>query len=569
MVLAACEGAATDDKAPETLSSGTDATTATESLPTESETETEELNLDHEMLDYFELTWFESQGLSGEVSRYEGVIPSYDGSFDMDHDLVVIKTQDLDNLNVVTDTYTVYDVAKDEKIFESSISNLLYEHDEKYVDMKVRIFYPVICVETHNYVETSRGEYVYESEYTYYLVTDTDTPLCVTRSAEFETVECGNGLVMLTLGGNVFFVDRHNEIVRTVDAIVANGYAIPENTIFGEYQGYIYALDTTQGNEIRVYNREGVCSAIYTRNGPGSLNAHILNNGNVLIQDIAITDSPYGEYDFVIGGDYCTVTTYIMSLTDGELVEVDVDFVVDRMGTAYEQTFGYSEMPFRLKVGRENQAFIYRFAGGKLAYEPEYVCMTSDAVIEYTVKNETVGVNLEYAYMVSETLYAAPVKTMGSSQYYLFDLDGNKIAPYSGTNTEKYFITNEAIYTTTLKLVYDFAAEGYTFEEIDWTCDAIFLSKMNFETGYIEHYVFDAEKREPVLLTDDKHVSIDYFVGLYWTYDAETGIITLNNTVTGEVLVEATAFDNSVVYTQSTVIVSPIFEDENIIYIIK
>jgi len=566
VVLSACEQTDSDKK-PDPVDTTAQQTTQGTEQTQGTETETQEAALDHEFYDYFELAVGGDGGITGEVVQYEGQIQSTD----MAHDLVVIKTQDLDSHNMLTETYAVYNVLTGKKLLETSVSNMLYEHYGKNETLDVAIDYPVICVSRVKYVENDRGVVDAQYEYTYYLTSNPTEPLHTTTDTSYERVECGNGLVMLTLGDEVFWIDRNMHIVRTVDAIITNGYRIDDGMYNGEYQGYLYVWDDEDPRELQIFNRQGICSGRYVMEHDGELNIQVLNNGNVLIQDIEVRESPIGAYDFMMYGEYCTVTSYIMNFVDGTLTEIELDFIVNEIGTAYEEICNTDSFPFRLAAGRENQAIIYRFAGGRLAHTPEYVCMTSELEIEYAVKNDTLGVDISSAFPISDRLYVAPVATAGVWQYHIFDLDGNDLAVYSGDNTERFIVTYSTIYDLKMNPVYDIIGNGFTYSYSGYLTGTIFLNKVNYLTGATEYYVFDAATKKPVLLSDgveSEFIEFPNFYGLYATLDPETGLFNLIGMESGEVIAVMTP-TTEIEYTGNALILIPHFEDEHIVYIIK
>lgn len=575
-VLGSCSAPSGTKDTTDTTGSKTESVSGTQECDTEQaqESETEEPVLEHEFYDYFKLMGFEERDPLKEVVNYKGSIPEYEGSVDVEYNLVVIKTQELDQFNVVTDTYTLYDIISGKKLIERNVSNLLYEQDNKAASLKLAIDYPLICENRTFYVEDSYGKYVKKTENKYYLVSAPDTLLHTTTEADYGKEECGNGLVKLTLGDKVFFIDRNMEIVRTVDAVIANGYSIDADQYNGEYQGYLYVWDDYNAQELRVFNRSGVCSGKYVIDHNGELNIHVLNNGNVLIQDIEKRVSPFGSYDYKIGGEYCNVTSYIMNHIDGSLTEIKLDFIVYRIGTAYEQLCEWSSFPFDLAVGRENQAMIARFAGGALSTTYEYVCINCDLEVEYTIKNDTVGVEMKYAYPLDDRRYVAPVSAGGVTQYCVFDLDGNLLsvlvdAEYYETYIGNYVVTQSAIYDHKMNLVYDFSADG--FELADYTDGKkIYLTKYNEETEVNDHYIYNTQKGVAELwkvASENEYIYVSD-LGAYFLINTETAVYEIRTLDSDEVLLSG-MWPQYIQYTNDAIIYIALFEDEQGICIIK
>ena len=86
----------------------------------------EEQEVKHELHDYLVLKE-ENEGYTfSEVSQYEGEVVDYD----YEHNLLAIKTQDLDEKNQVTDTVAIYDILTGES-FRSIRLPILLTHCQR------------------------------------------------------------------------------------------------------------------------------------------------------------------------------------------------------------------------------------------------------------------------------------------------------------------------------------------------------------------------------------------------------------------------------------------------------
>jgi hypothetical protein len=230
----------------------------------------------------------------------------------------------------------------------------------------------------------------------------------------------------------------------------------------------------------------------------------VLDSGNVLIQDIELVDA-YTPCDIIVDGDRYTVKSYVMKYLDGEMEEIELDFLVDDLATAYG---GASDsFPFELASGHENQAYIYRFANGNVSPFAEYAVMSNDLEIEYVVKNGMHGIMYDSAYAVDSHHYVAYAPLANSEQAYLFDLDGNAI-PIASTHyfevTPKYIVTATGIFDHKLNKLFDFESEGFDwgYFGVDTAYDKVYIAKYNAVTGAIEEYLFDRETNQAVMVAD-------------------------------------------------------------------
>lgn len=582
VIFVACDSQSTPEESAtvgstaEATENSTDSSDEPTDQTQEAETETEQETFYHEMYDYFAVDNEINEISFADISKIDGSFYKYlyygATEIDVEHNLLVVKTRDLDNYNNVIDTLTVYDVVSGEKLVEESVSNLLYEiNGEKITTLDVSLDYPIIRVMKTSYGEDSNVP-VYD--YSYYFAKPNSEVIATTNKRTYDRVNCGYGLYAFTLGDEVVWVDKDMEIVRTLPAIAASGYDMEEYDFMGEYRGYVYAWNS---DELQIFNRSGVCSATYKIAHDGTLNIHILNDGNVLIQDIELLNDAYGLCDFTINGDRCNVTSYIMNFIDGSLTEIDLEFIVGDLCSAYSHQAceAYSSLQgsetctfaFDLVNGHQNQALIYRFFGGQIAHTAEYVCLDNSLKVEYTVKNSTPGIMWDTAYSINDRYYSAVVQAGGIHQPSIFDLDGNLIAAYRDAEAAgNFMVTNNAIYDQNMQLIYDFASDGYSL--LYAGNDKICLEKYNYTTGNYECFIWDAESESPKMICDgeDKRVShVGY--GYYIVYDSNNDCNTLYGSNDDAIL---TAMGDIDVYEcYGALVVGTQFNGEDVIYVIK
>ncbi len=558
LLLVACD----NKKEPEDT---TDTSESAESSEQSGETQQEEVK--HELHDYFDLSKEEVPAFT-KVTQLKGEIVDVD----YENNLIALKTQDLNVKNEVVDTITVYDYITEEVIRERSVSNLLGEtRREKRVDLQVKIDYPIIQVQEIRYSEDSDNP---NYSIDYYFAKKDGSLIRQTNKPNYEKTVYQNGLVAIDMGEDTLWIDRNMEIVRTAASVAANGYNI--ECFNCEYQGYLYAWDDSR---VQVFNLDGFCSGDYEIEHDGMLNVNVLDNGNVLIQDIEIVDS-YEPYEFKAYGSCAVMKSYVMNFVDGSLKEVELDYIVDSIGTRYAERYGdeYDQrggrFPFALAAGKENQAIIYRVANGKIAVDEEYVVMNNDLTIEYTVENTVAGREFYLAQAITKNLYAMPVLEGGTYQSYIFDLDGNMIAPIGDffDVTDKYIVTDYVVYDHNMKAVFDNSNGDFDDVYVDEALGRIYFSKHNFTTGAEEIYLFNDESKKPELWNDGtKFVFGGSYSGGYYATDPEENLAKFFN-AKDEVLL--TVHDNldaefEYDYAQNELIVNAEFDGNAVVFIIK
>ena len=532
----------------------------------------EEQEVKHELHDYLVLKE-ENEGYTfSEVSQYEGEVVDYD----YEHNLLAIKTQDLDEKNQVTDTVAIYDILTGEKLQEHSATYPLDALPKDRVEFDVEISYPIVRVSKTSQSEIEEDEYEEVYDVQYFFAKKDSSVIRSTDKDRYERYDYGNGLVAFDMGDDIVWIDRYMNELRSVKSIAANGYDI--DVFESEYQGYLYAWGD---DTIQIFNRLGACSGSYTMNRDGQLNVHVLDDGNVLVQELVYVDA--GEsYDYIMNAfegyiQRIKVNSYVMSYLDGKMTPYELNYVVDSLETAYAERYddnnGHGYMPFKLAEGRDNQALIYRFSGGKLSLYGEYVVMNNSLKIEYTVKNTTPGVDLAYAIPISYNMYEAPVAEGGGIQGYIFDLDGNKVTPLSTNNfyrTKHYIITDNAVYDLKMNMLYDIRNSEFAKGEwdVDISAERIYLTKHNFTTGGEECYLLNPDTKQTTLVCDGTEQQL-YYVGegFYVTIDVDTEKAVFYDT-NGEVKLAVLEWDGAEWF-EDVFVVTGEFEGKPVTYVVK
>ena len=563
MVFASCDTSATGD-----TSEPVSETTAVENAPA-----VEQEEVEHEIRDYFVIDNGIDSVSFAEISKLNGEILEIDD----ENNLISLVTKDLDNYNNVIETVKVYDILTGKCIREDSITYPLYASGEDFVELKVDIDYPIIRVSKISYYEDSYGLNP-SYDISYYFAKENSEIIRSSSNTNYSKTNFYNGLVAIEMGDEVVWINRNMEVVRTVDAVAANGYDI--NVFNAEYQDYLYAWDD---EAVQVFNKAGLCSAKYTIQHDGVLNVHVLNDGNVLIQDFEIVDE-FTPCDFTwITNNSGPITyssvqrivmkSYVMSCTDGSIKEVELDYIVESLETAYEGRLGNNYFPFALAGNGQNQAIIYRVANGSLSLWQEYVSLGNDLEIKYSVKNNCIGVDFTSAEVINSNLYAMDVYEAGVWHSYVFDLDGNKISPanyYSADVTDTYIVTENAIYDHKMNVVYDISASDFADNGcyVISSTNTIYMFKYNFNTGANEIFVFDHASKSPKLLVDGINTIFETFGdGYYVTYDVNECHYNFVSTE-GKTILKAYKIDDITVC-NGAIVVETEFEGNTLTYIIK
>ncbi len=471
-----------------------------------------------------------------ESTRYKGEVVGYSPA----NNLIAVLEEQLDKYNKVVKYVKVYDVTDedDSPLMSVSVSYPLNGLEDERKSVKVVFDYPIIEVLTQSYNEDGEPEY-----YAQYHPYNSSNTLLYSRPDSFELnnytlTKYGNSLYSLKTDkeGKITWFDGDMNTIRTIDGIAAN-YDV--TSFESECDGYLYNLES---DRVQVFNKQGICSAVYEKTTEGILKSFVLDSGDVLIQDYEEVDL-YTACDFELGGKRYKVNSLVLDEVKGTVTEKTLDYAVLELDTKYEQDFGHkTSIAPKLAKDKDNKAVIYRFGAGNLSVIQELAVIDNDLKIEYSLKNPTKGVDLTAMTIVSDSLYIAPVTEGGANQEYIFDLEGNKVAPYTiGSSYDtalrgNYIVSDNAVYDQSMNLVYDFTTDKYegSYAAFDATNGKIYLSKYNFEMGARETYVYDIATKAEKLLCDGLELTFgEAYDGIYVVTDKD-GYQTIYDTATGE-----------------------------------
>lgn len=541
----------------------------------------------HEMHSYFDLSDEVEADPLASIARVEGEIVQVN----YEHHLAVIKNKTIDALENETTKVQVYDLLTGEVIFEDSVTKPYgkYAPDEEAYYIDVEICYPVIKVVKTSYYDSDEGEgteYKYSKDISCYLAKK-DGGLVHSTNYEgayyyygeelpqdvFKCDEYYNGLVCFTIGDKYIWIDKDMNIIRTVETIVTNyDYIVNPNFFDCEYKGYLYSYND---KEMMVFNHSGIVSARYAVDEQKTtIQCFVLDNGNVLVQqftDVGI----YQSYDFMLNGARYVMKSMIVNCVTGDITDIELDCVVTAIESEYAQEARTPAL--KLANGRDNLATVYSIADGYVSAYASLCVLDNDCNIVYTVKNDTFGVDFSGAVSqhtvqyIGRGKYMAPMNTNGYTWNAVFTLDGTYISAinvYMGTAiTDKYILSNGAIFNYKMEPVYNYAAAGYEFYTV--INNDIYLTKFNFETGAEETFVVHPDSVKPELFTDG--VALDFRGGNEYVTiikDIEKDVYVVYNAAGEEILVsyEDVSIDRTL---ENVVLLRTQFEGKSIVYIVK
>ena len=531
---------------------------------------TEQDTKKHEIHNYFDLVSEQKDVLLSTVTRIDGEVISYD----REYNLAVICKKDLDLYNRVTETWNVYDLNSGKIIHTESVTNAYMAEASEKTELTVTIEYPVIRVERKYGIDTEETPATYEVSY--FMAKDgSGEAIHTTTEKEFAMHNYQNGLVCVEMGDKMFWIDKNLEIIRSVETIFAGGYDV--EVFSSEYKGYLYSWEKQNGeifndelnNELLIFNHEGMVSARYLADKDSFIKVFVLNNGNALVQEYKRV-TIYDKYDFVLNGTRYTVKSSIVDHVTGATETVEPGFIVSSLVTKYYQ--GKNDVEQLVLTGADNYAYLYNYANGYVAKHASLSVLDNSLKKLFTLENETYGVDFSTGvFAIRDDMYGTTVKTEDNYYSALFDLDGNLISYINGVRyaTDKYIITDTAIYDYNMKSVFNVQDSGMSYAHFE--DNVIYLSYNNYETGAVEYYAIRSDSKTPELFADGVKFTVNESVigeGYYTLYDVERDVYVIYNS-NGDALI--TSYENirSSVDMSDVRLFSTTFNGEKIVYVVK
>lgn len=326
-----------------------------------------------------------------------------------DNNVIVIKNSDVDFKNVVTDTYTVYNVSLGKQVLEITNQYKYGYYDEvdwnnlvvketvsqtvdpntlvvttetnvdKYPETAVAIFvnettdFCYVTVATAKFTEIEddvRAEnpdgcyYSVETKWEYYdvagqLIKSSNVPCEVTEShgAWYFGSTCA------------VFDEETDQLVCTTDSetqTVVGAYDV-EN----EKYGYIYGARTgalgSRVDYVDVFDKESGARKLryYFDTSAMSSNYFVLKNGNIVIQNIfELPEDSFADADINIGNSIaCSIETEILNVRTGSVEEIEFNYLIGSLFSKEElaEVYELEKNGVTLTDNVVNAVFAYEF----------------------------------------------------------------------------------------------------------------------------------------------------------------------------------------------------------------
>jgi len=359
MLFAACESSETEETTTvATTESETESVTETE---TETETETDEVyvKVDPELDNFIKFDYEEHWNHLSSAERMDDVVAEQG-------DLIVLRDATVDHMNVVTETFGVYNVKLGKVVFTTShtYNNLNYsvfdwndleyptDHDAILPESVVRVNLlnldgSVYCIEvgyakltpvSEEVLEENPDAYAYEVEarYEYYDVEGTLLGQVngIANNATVNYWTTNLEAVGLSIGNKSVILDRESgKLIREITAEneqVLGGFDY-ENEKYGYFlYGYESSALGSYTSYVEVYTKAtGEINRYYYDGYVSHESLGVLRNGDVVIQVARYLPEEKGVgYDYIDDSTRYALDTFVVDVSREEMRKIELDYVI-------------------------------------------------------------------------------------------------------------------------------------------------------------------------------------------------------------------------------------------------
>ena len=449
---------------------------------------------------------------------------------DKNGSVLLFKDSEIDNFNMVKDTYTVYDAETNAVLFtlEDSYENLA---ELRYIrDVEVFLA-PGIVIKASNIPSekltpeelfelelngvNNPGEYRYTSNVEFYTLAGEKISSfsCDNQRWNIAMIEdlidfsSGEGVINIYIGGQIFVFDSLT--YKMLDVYDATTEVFHDFDYRNEKYGYCVNRNR---DLIRVYNLEDkslvLTHEIQNNLSVQNLSVSVLDNGNIFVNALILPrfDEP-DDYEFMFPMDETSALkarkeSYIIDVETGKTTEVELDYFIYSAVETATDLKKYNALP--ITENAINVAYAYKIEDKKFTkaailfldndmqvlYAYEYDSLAYDAIRAVREKNFTVlstgDLLIELATNLDNDSYEpdyAIVKADGTLRCYV---------PKDATVIEGAIITSEGIYDYDLKPLFDYEDNEFEYVAtvgkniIVLELDSVYINDDNKDNGIDE-----------------------------------------------------------------------------------
>lgn len=527
----------------------------TEQITTETETEEETRGEVEPVLDnFFTFSEVDSWIELGDATRLDGTCVSKT----YNNEIIVLRSAEIDTMNVVTETFTVYNTILEKAVltlkntydydhYSAFDWNDIYVNDEsvKYPASVMKV--EALSVGSTFVIKVSKAAVTPTEEATleenenanYYTINVSCEFYDVTGTKIVDTkydvmpqrarAMSGNGMECLAIANTYAFFDTSSmELVKTINsnnqATIA-GYDY-ETEKYGYFFGYHSIALGTRVNYVEVYNK-ATSAHIFTRffDLADSVSAFVLENGNIFVQAINEIEADI-PYNFESDGNKYTLDSYILDVKKNNMTAIECDYIISNLTFVNEDAIESMESEgIKITDNVDNVALVYTIKDGKADRYPQVAVIDNRFnvlfVLDRIVPEHNVTLNNGFGFeIIAEGNYLVELHNVVTSRA-IVSKDG-KVRCYLNANdvvVDKYVVNEYGIFDFDMNLLYDFEANSLSFTTV--VGNKIIVSEL------VEVYeeIEEETENDNILFPEDKPNDTEGE-----TFEGETEVITEEET---------------------------------------
>lgn len=473
--------------------------------------------------------------------------------------VVVLRSASVDKQNVVTETYTVYNMLLEKTVL--TVTNKFTAVEEFEYGQDTGLYVTTISNTCAIVVARKTiAEYTEEELESNFRLDEDDVK--VTYSYEF--YDCAGTLLTAsdswldvdggTISGSYYGYSEHwlmigsRFFVLNFCGELKNSYQENEANILydcesGDYGYCLYADATWVDYCIQVFNKKtGDLVLQRAFRDEVEYQAYVLNNGNILVQAVTPVVDPQANYNIVWYGDKANIETFIIDVKTGEEIEIETEYLFNYVQSIsdyaeaerYYKLMGYSNnVEYSSKL--QNFANAYKIVDKQVDYATNYsLALNNDGSVAWDVDDLVPQDILSDGTLVY--YYAGNVKLVRpNGESYLV----NENAEINGD----FIIYGDRVYDLDQNLIVDLTNSDYSIKGVlgdyiiaeyvdddnDYSYRAYYVTSETDEEGNTVvggdyEYIFEGMHYD-----GEEIVTFDSNGNYVVTRDTESGIVTLYN----------------------------------------
>lgn len=230
--------------------------------------------------------------------------------------------------------------------------------------------------------------------------------------------------------------------------------------------GRYYRFDTAS---FSVYDSSCAYYDLVVYESADSTEAHLLANGNVLIQYTFNLPDDAKKYDYFENSRKKSVKTYLWRADKKSVSEIDLDYVVNTVIPITEEDRKEEKETTGIVTSRkiDNLAMVSPIQNGRLQ-AARMIVLQNNGSVKYDLSKMFKGI-VAAPFPVAKDVFSYITR---DGQSFCVDKKGKLLGNISGAEAtnEKFLLADGKVYDRSFTLLFSYEAEGYTLEQLYSDC---------------------------------------------------------------------------------------------------